>query len=286
MFNDVTEQHKTRINLIINVADDLWNVCIDESELEDAILNMCINAMHAINDIGIITIETHNQHIFPTEHTNLELKPGAYVVLKITDNGCGIDKSTKEKIFDPFYSTKGDAGTGLGLSQVYGLVTRSHGAINVDSVLKQGTTFTLYFPQYTDYNETKEDDVFKESSIVDGKESILVVDDEKALLNLTCKILNGHDYQVFSAENAKDALKILETDHIDLLISDIIMPKMDGYALAAIVKKEYPCVKIQLASGYSGDHTSGNTDPELSKKILQKPYGSRELLRCVRLILQ
>ncbi len=274
-----------RIDLIFILNKDLFNTCIDESELEDAILNMCINAMHAIKTTGTLTIETYNKKINFNEDKELDILPGDYAILKISDTGCGMTDSVKEKIFDPFYSTKGESGTGLGLSQVYGFVTRSGGIIKVDSVINKGSIFTLYFPRRFESSSNKKVTKSIENEIIEAKEEILVVDDEVALLNLTYEILSNQGYHVHCADSAEKALDILKTQHIDLMFSDIIMPQMDGYTLASIVSNNYPQVKIQLASGYSGDHTIENNDTTLSENILQKPYGSKELLKCIRLAL-
>ena len=277
-----------RIKLELKLETNLWPVCLDESELEDAILNLSINAMHAIENNGQLTIETSNIQINMASAEKLGLKPGDYARLSITDTGCGIDEASKEKIFDPFYSTKGKDGTGLGLSQVYGFISRCGGTIAVDSKPGQGATFTLYFPRYL--GEGKGGSIspieVKNNTSLQGRESILVVDDEPALLDLTCEILSQQNYQVFSAERAKQALEILQNEHIDLLLSDIIMPDMNGYALAAIVQEKYPNVKIQLASGYSGEHRTGQVDISLSQNLLQKPYNSETLLRKIRTLLQ
>jgi len=290
LIND--EQHmleKTltaRIKLVLELEDNLWPVCLDESELEDAILNLSINAMHAIENNGQLTIATSNVQISTADGEILGLNPGDYARLSISDTGCGIDEASKERIFDPFYSTKGEDGTGLGLSQVYGFISRCGGTITVKSKLAQGTTFTLYFPQYLGQGGTVSQLEAKNNASLQGQESILVVDDEPALLDLTCEILSQQNYQVFSAERAKQALKILQREHIDLLLSDIIMPDMNGYALAAIVQEKYPAVKIQLASGYSGENHAGQVDTSLSQNILQKPYTSETLLRKIRALLR
>jgi PAS domain S-box-containing protein len=275
-----------RIKLEFIFENNLWPVCLDESELEDAILNMCINAMHAIKNNGHLTIETSNIRLSSADGEELGLAAGDYARLRISDTGCGMDNETKEKIFDPFYSTKGDEGTGLGLSQVYGFVNRCHGSIKVDSKLEQGTQFTLYFPRYLGDDVHNEQDDVAHGASFKGKESILIVDDEPALLNLTREILRLQGYQVFCAAGAQQALEIMSTEHVDLLISDVIMPDMDGYALARVVKEKYPKIKIQLASGYSGKHHLEQTDNELSKKLLNKPFTTKMLLEKIQTLLQ
>jgi len=275
-----------RIKLELQLEQNLWPVYLDESELEDAVLNLSINAMHAIENNGQLTIKTENVQINTNDAERIGLQAGDYARLCITDTGCGIDEASKEKIFDPFYSTKGEKGTGLGLSQVYGFITRCNGAITVDSSLDKGTRFTLYFPRYRGENGDTDTDESGNHNSLKGKENILVVDDEPALLDLTCEILRQQEYQVFSAERAKLALDILETQHIDLLLTDIIMPDMDGYELASIVQQRYPQVKIQLASGFSGEDRIGQVDESLSQNLLQKPYNSQTLLKRIRALLQ
>lgn len=275
-----------RINLKTNLDDKLWPVYLDESELEDAILNLCINAMHAIEDNGEIIITTQNTVISENSATHLGLKSGEYVQLSISDTGCGIDESIKEKIFDPFYTTKGDKGTGLGLSQVYGFVSRSNGAIHVESTFGKRTIFNLYFPKLQDNNTSTPPSKIEEDKGIIGSETILVVDDEQALLDLTYAILSKHGYKVLRASSAKIALELLESKYVDLLISDIIMPEMDGYELASIVQEQYPHIKIQLVSGFSSQENLSHKNNTLYENMLPKPYNIKSLVTKVRQLLQ
>lgn len=271
-----------RIKLMFDLQENLWQVWLDDGDLEDVILNMSINAMHAIEGNGRFTIKTSNQEINQMDAQTLGIESGEYVLLSFSDTGCGIDRETKEKIFDPFFTTKGEEGTGLGLSMVYGFVQNSGGIIKVDSEPGQGTQFTLYFPRYHGslrvqrLAENNPVEAFKD------KKTILVVDDESALLNLTNEILSSHGFKVFCAESAKEALNILQHETIDILISDIIMPEMDGYQLAAIVKEKYPEIKIQLASGFTDDRNMGMVDMHLKNNLLHKPFSSQELLLRIR----
>ncbi|VAW67008.1 diguanylate cyclase/phosphodiesterase (GGDEF & EAL domains) with PAS/PAC sensor(s) [hydrothermal vent metagenome] len=276
-----------RIQLDLKLEKDLFAVCLDESELEDAVLNICINAMHAIEGNGRLTIETENIQVTPANAGELEVEEGFYARLSITDTGSGMDEATREKIFDPFFTTKGEKGTGLGLSQVYGFMNRCGGAIKVESELQQGTCFILYFPQCQggeSVNKNQTED--PADTILKGKESILVVDDEPALLDLTREILSQHNYRVFSAKNAEQALAILAKEHIDLLMLDIIMPDMSGCALARIVQEKYPEVKVQLVSGFPGEEHSEQSDLNLSENLLYKPYNAHSLLIAIRGLLQ
>lgn len=271
-----------RISLILKLQKNIFMVNVDANELEDAILNMSINAMHAIDGNGQVTFETRNETISSIDAQQLQISAGEYVLLSITDTGCGMDNDIKDKIFDPFYSTKGEFGTGLGLSQVYGLVQRSKGNIKIYSELGHGSRFTLYFPRF--YQSEIEEQAFKEVEITDlsGNQAILVVDDEPALANVTSQILAQQGYQVFRANSGADALKILEQQSIDVLLSDVIMPEMDGYQLAAIVSEKYPKIKIQLSSGFSDTRHIDNINIKLQKNLLDKPYHSKRLLVRIR----
>lgn len=274
-----------RIKLVFDLIDDLWPIWLDASDMEDAILNLGINAMHAIEGSGQLTFWTRNESLDALKAQQLNLEPGDYVILNVTDTGCGMDEVTKERIFEPFYSTKGDKGTGLGLSQVYGFVKRSNGAIKVFSEPGRGSQFVLYFPRYLASGHTGK--VLDNNKTTDfrGNESILIVDDEAALLSLSREILTQQGYKVYCAERAKVAMKILETEAIDLLLSDVIMPDMDGFQLASSVQKKYPEIKIQLISGFSDSHNFNMIDESLRQNLLQKPINSKVLLQKIRALL-
>ena len=268
-----------RIELIFNLAEDLWATWTDDSEMEDIILNLSINAMHAIDGNGQLIIRTSNEQLNQLDAQSLGITSGDYVLLSMTDTGSGMDEAVKEKIFEPFFSTKEEQGTGLGLSQVYGFVHSSGGAINVYSKPDQGAQFLLYFPRHNE-SDDKEESV-KENNAIDvrGTGTILLVDDEPALLSLNCETLARQGFNIIAAESAKKALEILEHETVDLLISDILMPEMDGYQLSAIVKEKYPSIKIQLISGFTDDRNMGMVDENLQKNILFKPFNSQSLLQ-------
>lgn len=274
-----------RIQLNYNLDEDLFPVYLDNDDLEDAILNMCINAMHAMKNKGQLTIETHNEFIDKPDSHNFRLSAGEYTVLCIADTGCGMNHETLANIFDPFYSTKGDKGTGLGLSQVYGFVTSSGGTIKVYSEPNKGTRFSLYFPRHHASSNDEEQLPTRENIQNGNGESILVVDDEASLCALTAEILTNHGYKTLQAENAQQALEILKSNPVNILFTDIIMPEMDGYELAAIVQKEYPSVKIQLASGFTDSHHVDMLDKDLHNKLIQKPYTSQTLLLAINTLL-
>ncbi len=276
-----------RIKLVYDLTEDLWPVYMDSGDLVDAILNISINAMHAMPAGGQLSITTRNEHVIKVDASLKGLPKGDYVLLSLNDNGHGMDHETQEKIFDPFFSTKGELGTGLGLSQVYGLIERSNGSIKVYSELGQGTRLNLYFPRYHELTTRTERETKPTPTVSSrGKETILVVDDEAALLELTVEILRMEDYQVIPASSGQQALDVLKNTPVDLLLSDIIMPEMDGYQLAATVQAQYPKVKIQLASGFTDDRHAENFSAELTDNILQKPFNIKDVLRKVRLLLE
>ncbi|GMR15714.1 MAG: hypothetical protein BMS9Abin31_0001 [Gammaproteobacteria bacterium] len=272
-----------RIKLIFDLAEDLWSVKLDSASLEDVILNLSINAMHAMEQGGELTFLTHNEHFNATDAAKHGIEAGDYVLLSLTDTGIGMDEGTQNRMFEPFYSTKGDKGTGLGLSQVYGFVQSHDGHINVYSEHAKGTCISLYFPRNNEVETTYISSAENEGNKLSGNEIILIVDDEPALLTMTSAILSSHGYQVLTANDGEQALAVLEKEQVDLLLSDIIMPNMDGNQLAARVIKLYPHIKIQLVSGYSDN--DGKVDDTLHERIIRKPFFSRVLLRRIRTLL-
>jgi PAS domain S-box-containing protein len=274
-----------RINLVHELAASIWPVCLDSDDLEDAIINICINAMHAIDTNGQVTIHTENVQLRSVNAQQKNLPSGDYVLLSITDNGKGMDEATKQRIFDPFYTTKGEQGTGLGLSQVYGFVERSKGAIDVSSMPGRGTQLRLYFPRDSADSDIEETNNTPIQTGLGGNETILVVDDEKKLLDLCTEILSSQGYKVLSANNCSEALQLLEGNRVDLMFSDVVMPDMDGYELALIVAEKYPTIKIQMASGFSDDRQSAMADDTLHQNLLSKPYRTQTLLSKIRELL-
>ena len=267
-----------RIKISFALDENLWPVLIDSSDLENAILNMSINSMHSIKDSGELKFTTENISLNDVEAELLQLHPGDYVTLSIRDNGSGMTEETRLKIFDPFYSTKGEKGTGLGLSQVYGFVQRSNAVIKVYSEPEKGTQFKFYFPRSEENINNIDLIRVNDSHDLSGSAKVLIVDDEPALVGLAREILGNSGYRVLMANNAKEALSILETEDVDILMTDIVMPEMDGIQLAKIVKEKYPNIKIQLVSGYADRGDFEEVDAELEKNILNKPFNSQTLL--------
>jgi len=265
------------IQLNYDLCPSPWLILVDPSELEDCLLNLAINAGHAMPNGGALTFTTENASIIDGQSSMLGLTPGDYLTLMVADNGCGMDEATADKIFDPFFSTKGADGTGLGLSQAYGLMERSGGTIKVNSKIGEGSSFVLYFPKYNGevIVATKDD---ASTGIKQGAgKTVLVVDDEPTLRSLAEEILSHSGYRVYTAKDGIVAQEVLATKKVDYLLSDIIMPHMDGFELAQKVANDYPDIKIQLVSGFS-DQRGMFVDSPLHSNILYKPYTAVELL--------
>ncbi len=283
---DMLEKTLTaNINLKMDLEDNLSNVWLEPGDFEDALLNLSINAMHAMHGKGDLLITTKNQYLDEINSRNLNLQAGYYVELTLSDTGCGMSQEVQSRIFDPFFSTKGKDGTGLGLSQVYGFVHSSGGAIKVYSEPDHGTRFSLYFPRYNESDDKQQAEEKNYTVDIKGTETILVVDDEPALLSLSCEILTQYGFNVIPAENAKQALEILQHETVDLLVSDIIMPDMDGYQLAAIINEKYPAIKIQLVSGFSDNNNVDMVNESLHQNLLLKPFNAQSLLKSIRKLL-
>jgi len=274
-----------RIKLVYELDDNVWPVCLDRDDFEDAIINICINAMHAIEANGQVTIHTENVQLYSANAQQKNLPSGDYVLLSISDTGKGMNEATKQRIFDPFYTTKGEQGTGLGLSQVYGFIERSKGAIDVTSVPGRGTQLRMYFPRDKSQADIDNSGDSTPHERLRGHETILVVDDEAKLLSLCTEILDQQGYRVLPANSCSEALQLLDANKVDLMFSDVVMPDMDGYELALIVAKKYPAIKIQMASGFTDNRQHGMGDKTLHQNLLVKPYRAQTLLSKIRSLL-
>lgn len=275
-----------RITLTVQPGSNLWPVELNSSDLEDAILNLSINAMHAMSGTGSLTVETKNIVLDHSEADTLQVAPGEFVRLSFRDTGCGMEKSELDLIFDPFYTTKGENGTGLGLAQVYGFARQCKGAITVNSVPGQGSEFSLVFPRFLqDGGDVEADEVKSPAVDFTGSETILVVDDETALVDLSEQLLTRHGYTVICAGNAQQAIEALEKNEIDLMLTDAIMGEMDGYELASIVQERWPRVKIQIVTGYSESVDLRKIDRKLYENRLAKPFDLNKYFGRIRELL-
>lgn len=275
-----------RIQLTLSLTENPWLVEIDSDGFENAILNLSINAMHAMDTGGKLLISTSNIALEENEAQLVKLSQGDYLLVTISDTGCGMDENTKNKIFDPFFTTKGQRGTGLGLSQVYGFVEQNNGSIQVYSELNYGTRFAIYIPKsYRAEAEKSQDPKSNNIAAHSGSEAVLVVDDEIALVNLARDILTTKGYHVLTANDGVEAMTIIETEKVDILVTDVIMPNMDGFELANHVQQSYPHIKILLVSGFSDERNNYFSDESLHQNMLSKPYTGSGLVESIRSIL-
>ncbi len=257
-----------------------WLVNIDPSQIDQVLVNLCVNARDAISGVGKVTIET-NKTTFDKDYctTHSGFSPGDYVMLAVSDNGHGMNEETRMRIFEPFFTTKQlGKGTGLGLSTVYGIVKQNNGFIHVYSELEHGTTFKIYLPRYQDDVGHVLDDHF-EISEVRGHETILLVEDEPAILEMTKTMLEGQGYHVLSALTPGEALKLAEAQagNIDLLITDVIMPEMNGQELSGKLMSVCPGIRSLFMSGYTGDAIAHHGVLEEGILYIQKPFSRHSL---------
>ncbi|MEI6520119.1 MAG: PocR ligand-binding domain-containing protein [bacterium] len=273
------------VNLAWLPGANLWSVKVDPSQIDQILANLCVNARDAISGVGRITIETKNKVIdedYCETHTGL--LPGEYVYLAVSDDGCGMDKEMLEHIFEPFFTTKEiGEGTGLGLSTVYGAVKQNNGFINVYSEQKQGTTFMIYLPRYKGEGNNLSIEE-NESHIENGKETILLVEDEPFFLKLTLNMLCQLGYHVLSASTPFEAIRLVKEHpgEIDLLITDVVMPEMNGRDLAECMLAIHPNIKRLFMSGYTANVIAHRGILDEGVNFIQKPFSKKELAAKVR----
>ena len=268
--------------------NDLWKVKVDPVQIDQILANLCVNARDAIADVGMVVIETGNTVFdknYCEEHIGSE--PGNYVMIAVSDTGCGMDKNTIKNIFEPFYTTKElGEGTGLGLSMVYGAVKQNKGFINVYSEPDKGTTIKIYLPQHTTNKKTMES---KEGvgEIVGGKGNILFVEDEPKYLEIGKMLLQKLGYRVLAAGTTDEAVNLARkhAGEIDLLITDVIMPKMNGRDLVKKVLTIDPNMKYIYMSGYTANFISHHGVLEEGINFIQKPFSLSDLAAKVREVL-
>nr|WP_320191570.1 response regulator [uncultured Desulfobacter sp.] len=265
----------------------LWQVKLDKSQVDQILANLCVNGRDAISGVGKITIETSNETI-DEEYclNNTYFLPGDYVCLAVSDNGCGMDDKTVSQIFEPFFTTK-DAGkgTGLGLSTIYGILKQNNGFINVYSELGQGTTFKLYFRRYIG-NSAVLDTQHKIKAAPIGTETILLVEDEPAILKMISSALSKNGYNVLKASLPDKAIELAgENKKIDLLLTDVIMPSMNGHQLAELITKRHSSMQCLYMSGYTADVIAHHGVLDDNINFITKPFRVKALLSKIRSIL-
>ncbi len=262
-----------------------WSVKIDPTQMEQVLANLCVNARDAIAGVGAITIETCMVTVdkpFCADHPGLN--PGQFVRLTVSDNGCGMNQETLAHIFEPFFTTK-DAtqGTGLGLATVYGIVKQNNGFINVQSEPGKGTSIEIYLPRHT--GEAEEILTEPEAEISPGKgERVLLVEDEPVIREMCQHLLETLRYQVLCADTPREALRLAGEDngHIHLLITDVVMPGMNGRELAHALNATHPETKTLFMSGYTADVIANRGVLEKEVQFIQKPFSIKDFSAKVR----
>ena len=280
---------EARIQITTQLADDLDTTIADSGQVESAILNLALNARDAMPNGGALTIETRNVTLDADfAATQIDVVPGDYVCLAMTDTGIGMNTEIQSRVFEPFFTTKGPrSGSGLGLSMVYGFAKQSGGHVAISSEVGQGTTVNLFLPKARsegkEENPTRAEQVSKASG-----ETILVVEDDPKVLRLTVTRLEELNYHVVAASNGPEAIEILKGNKtIDLVLSDVVMPGgMTGFDVAAKAMVLRPNLKILLSTGYAkGIEPGDDAKSKVTHRVLRKPYGLKELARTLRELL-
>src|SRR6266481_5483527 len=278
------------INVSLALDSELGNVKADQSQIEQVIMNLAVNARDAMPSGGKLKIQTANielNHAYTREHPGS--KPGSYVMLAIADSGTGMSAETIAHIFEQFFTTKGvGQGTGLGLATVYGIVKQSNGYIWVDSALGKGTTFQIYLPRHLDAEEVSAAKVeVKSTERPRGSEVILLVEDADPLRKLAQAFLESNGFRVLSAPSGEAALEIAarHSGIFDLLLTDVVMPGMNGRVLAEKLSLQRPGLKVLFMSGYTDSFIAGHGVLEAGTNLLHKPFTEEILISKVREVL-
>jgi len=279
-----------QIELDMIHAPSLASVKVDEGQLEQVLVNLAVNARDAMNGKGSLSIETENISTDKPQDIGAEIMPaGHWVVIHVRDTGCGIDQRTMERIFEPFFTTKDiGAGTGLGLATVYGIVHQTGGYIHVESKIDEGTTFSIYLPRFDSKDgEQPSKNTAKQQNNEDltGTATILLVEDEDAVRMFSSRALSNKGYRVLDAASGESALEILENHdgQVNLVVTDVIMPEMDGPTLAKKILETHPDLPIIFVSGYTEDRFKDQIGD--NAYFLPKPFTLQQLAEKVKEVL-
>jgi PAS domain S-box-containing protein len=272
------------IALSTRLASDLDRVTVDPGQLNQVLMNLAVNARDAMPKGGQLTIETANVQLTETcAGMHLEFKPGPHVMLAVTDTGCGMTPEVQSQVFEPFFTTKEvGRGTGLGMSMVLGIVQQSNGCIHVYSELGQGTSFKIYLPAVIEAIPVAAES--DDNLDVGGTETVLLVEDDALVRGQAVQALEKYGYRVLSAVDGEDALRMAEAyeGQLDLILTDVVMPRLSGPDLAAKLKVRFPQAKVLYMSGYTDDAVVRHGLLQGQVAFVQKPYTWRGLARKVR----
>ena len=275
------------IQVEIHLDPALGSIKADPGQIEQVIMNLAVNARDAMPEGGILTISTENVDLgqsFARQH--FDVQPGSYVQMTVSDTGCGMDEETQSRLFEPFFTTKApEKGTGLGLSTVYGIVKQWGGSIWLHSELGKGSTFKICLPRVEQRQASNGDgDECLPTRSLDGSETILLAEDDSSVRRIVNAILTQHGYNVLVTASAEDALE-LEKKHsgrIDLLLTDVVMPKVGGRELADLLTERRPDVRRLYMSGYTDDVVLQHRIEDSEDLFLQKPFTIEDVLEKVR----
>ncbi|MFZ5563751.1 MAG: ATP-binding protein, partial [Thermodesulfobacteriota bacterium] len=258
----------------------LWPVRMDPSQVDQVLASLLVNARDAITGPGKVVISTENASLGKADCIDLPgMVPGEYVRLSVSDTGRGMDRETLDNLFEPFFTTKGvGEGAGLGMATVYGIVKQNHGFIYAASRPGQGATFTIYLPRHTGRTEPDRAPEAAKARTAGGK-TVLVVEDETSVLKLVRRILERLGYAVLTATGPSSAIKLAEEleGRIHLLITDVIMPEMNGRDLAGRLQDRHPGLAVLYMSGYTADAIGRQGELEADVHFIQKPFSSQAL---------
>jgi PAS domain S-box-containing protein len=276
------------IDLVWKPAAHLWPVKMDPSQIDQILANLCVNARDAISGVGKLTIETGIK-TFDEEYCNEHLGfiPGDFVMLAVSDNGCGMDKNTLANLFEPFFTTKEvGKGTGLGLATVYGIVRQNNGFINVYSEPDQGSTFRIYLSRFFD-DDSVAKAIPRKKTVAGGTETILLVEDEPSILRMTRMMLEKKGYSVLYATTPEEAMEKAKNHpgNIDLLMTDVVMPEMNGRNLAGKITELYPGIGILFMSGYTSNVIAHQGILDDGVAFIQKPFSMADMAEKIREVL-
>jgi two-component system, cell cycle sensor histidine kinase and response regulator CckA len=272
--------------VVLRLTNDLGRVMADPGQLDQVLLNLALNARDAMPNGGVLRIETANVVLDESyvAAKNLQMmKPGPYVMLMVSDTGRGMDRETLKRVFEPFFTTKGvGEGTGLGLSTVYGIVKQSGGFIWAYSEIGHGTAFKIYLPII--HAEHGTGSTFQQGPAEGGKETVLIAEDDASVRGVLARTLRDYGYTVLEAADGSEALEVAGRDDVppDLLIADVVMPRVSGRQLWRELTKRWPNLPVLFISGYTGYDAVSRGLLEEGREFLQKPLDPEELARRVR----
>ncbi len=270
-----------QVVLDVRLAEDPGLVRGDQTQLEQVVMNLVLNARDAMPDGGVLTIQTWSEKInAPRESGFADLLPGPYFVLSVSDTGIGISDEIKPHLFEPFFTTKEvGRGTGLGLSTVYGIVRQANGTIHVHSELGKGSTFTVYWPQIR-AGITENPLPSTPLPVIRTRRTVLLVDDDNAVRKMLSRVLVEAGYNVLEAHDGQEAVEVLRltSDDIHLVLSDIVMPRLDGAGLAGVLRSEYPTTPVVFMTGFCGDEKVLGLKLDEGVNLICKPFQPNQLL--------